>query len=91
MSNKKTKKTAADNTSIAQVVTETTTKGNQPERLIPLKDWHHYHPWPPLGGMRHIRFYAEEKGATDCFVKKGGCVLVRERKFLEWASMSDAA
>ena len=69
----------------------TNTNNNTHERLIPLSKWPDYHPWPPLGGMRHIRFYAEEKGATDCFVKKGGCVLVRERKFLEWASLSDAA
>jgi hypothetical protein len=59
------------------------------DRLIPLSSWENFHPWPPTGGMRHIRFWAEEKGATDCFVKKGGRVLVRERKFLEWASTTD--
>jgi len=25
-------------------------------RLIPLTDWHKYHAWPPLGGLRHLVF-----------------------------------
>jgi len=61
------------------------------DRLVPLVSWPRYHPWPSVGGLRHIRFYAEEKGATECFVKRGGRVLVRERKFLEWASVNDPA
>lgn len=60
-----------------------------PDRTISLVDWPKFHPWPPVGGLRHIRFWAKEKGATDCFVKKGGRVLVRERKFLEWATSTD--
>lgn len=67
------------------------TDKNTLERIIPLSKWHEHHPWPPLGGMRHIRFYQEEKNAAHCFVKKGNRVLVRERKFLEWLSTSDAA
>ena len=59
------------------------------DRLLTIDLWPQFHPWPPVGGMRHIRFNAEEKGATDCFVKKGGRVLVRERKFLEWAATND--
>ncbi len=62
-----------------------------PDRLIPMNKWEEFHPWPPIGGMRHIRFYAKEKGATDCFVKKGSRVLIRERAFLEWASVNDVA
>jgi len=68
-----------------------TTNNNHPDRLIPLNKWHEYHPWPPIGGMRHIRFFREEKNAAHCFVKKGGRVLVRERAFLDWVSTSDAA
>lgn len=60
-----------------------------PDRLIPLTRWPELHLWPPIGGLRHIRFYAEEKGAADCFVKKGRCVLIREKKFLDWASRND--
>ena len=67
------------------------TNDNQPDRLIPLNKWHEYHPWPPIGGMRHIRFFREEKNAAHCFVKKGGRVLVRERQFLDWAATPDAA
>jgi hypothetical protein len=64
---------------------------NTPDRLIPIKLWPQYHPWPPEGGLRHIRFFSEKKNACHCFVKKGGRVLIRERTFLEWASTSDAA
>ena len=60
-----------------------------PDRLIPFKCWPELHKWPPIGGLRHIRFYAKEKGAADCFVKKGRRVLILERKFLEWASRND--
>lgn len=62
---------------------------NTPDRRIPLTKWPDFHPWPSVGGLRYLRFFAEEKGASDCFVKRGGRVLVRERKFLEWASCND--
>jgi hypothetical protein len=67
------------------------TSSETPERLIPLSRWNDYHDWPPVGGMRHIRFNAKKKQAAHCFVKKGSLVLVRERTFLVWASLSDAA
>ena len=59
------------------------------DRLIPMTKWPNYHPWPPIGGLRHIRFNAEEKGATECFVKSGGRVKVWERKFLKWSATND--
>lgn len=69
---------------------DTQNDNNTQDRLIPLKSWPNYHPWPPEGGLRHIRNFREEKKASHCFVKKGGCVLIREREFLEWASTSDS-
>lgn len=85
------KKSTGKNDSGDKVTTDITTSGdnNTIDRLIPIELWPEYHIWPPVGGLRHIRFYAEEKGATDCFVKKGGRVLVRERKFFDWASCND--
>jgi hypothetical protein len=90
MFKKKTKKNATDKSNIEKVVTETPTNDNQPDRLIPLNKWHEHHLWPPIGGMRHIRFLAEEKKATHCFIKKGSRVLVKELTFLDWASTNDA-
>ena len=26
-------------------------------RLIPVTKWNDYHPWPPIGGLRHLIFY----------------------------------
>ena len=53
-------------------------------RLIPITDWNQYHPWPPLGGMRHIRFHQSAKGFDDgVFVKVGRRVLVDEQRFFE--------
>ena len=90
MFNKKSKKAVTEKTVTDKIVTEAQTIYNHPDRLLTICQWPQFHPWPPIGGMRHIRFYADEKGATNCFVKKGGRVLVRERKFLEWAASTDA-
>lgn len=71
--------------------TQRSDHGPQQDRLIPLTAWPKFHPWPPIGGLRHIRFHAEEKGAAECFVKRGGRVLIREGRFIEWASGNDGA
>ena len=91
MFKKKSKKAVTEKTVTDKNVTEAQTIYSQLDRLLTIEQWPQFHPWPPIGGMRHIRFNADEKGATDCFVKKGGRVLVRERKFLEWASSNDAS
>lgn len=53
-------------------------------RLIPLTRWHEYHVWPPIGGLRHIRFHQSTKGFDDgVFVKVGRRVLVDEARFFE--------
>ena len=86
-----TEKAKNDQTNSEQVTKEAPKASGQPDRLIPIKTWPKLHPWPPEGGLRHIRFWAEEKGATHCFVKKGGRVLIREQAFLKWASTNDIA
>ena len=57
-----------------------------PDRIIPLTMWPHYHPWPPIGGLRHLVFFAPENGFDHCLIRKGRRVLISERRFFEWAN-----
>lgn len=52
-------------------------------RLIPITDWNQFHPWPPIGGMRHLRFHQSAKGFESAFIKVGRRVLIDEAKFFE--------
>ena len=57
----------------------------QKTRLIPLADWPKYHPWPPIGGLRHIAFNSESNGFRDAILRVGRRVLIDENKFFECA------
>lgn len=50
-------------------------------RLIPLTDWPKHHPWPPIGGLRHLNFNARHNGFASAFKKCGRRVLVDESEF----------
>ena len=52
-------------------------------RLIPITDWNQFHPWPPAGGLRHLRQRQSAKGFESAFVKIGRRVLVDEQRFFE--------
>lgn len=52
-------------------------------RLIPATDWPHHHPWPPLGGLRHIIFNADTNGFAPAIRRIGRRVLIDEAKFFE--------
>jgi hypothetical protein len=52
-------------------------------RLIPVPDWPKYHPWPPVGGLRHLIFNKETNGFSKAFKKVGGRVLIDEAAFFE--------
>lgn len=52
-------------------------------RFIPITDWPKHHPWPPIGGLRNMRFQAEHNGFKAAFVKVGRRVLVDEQRFFE--------
>lgn len=53
-------------------------------RFILLTEWHQYHPWPKVGGLRELRAKNLKKGGSDFFAKAGGRVLVDENAFFEW-------
>lgn len=55
------------------------------KRLIPVTKWTEYHPWPPIGGLRHLIFFEKTNGFSHCVVRLGRRVLIDEEKFFEWA------
>lgn len=55
------------------------------ERLIPVTKWNEFHPWPPVGGLRHLILHRKTNGFESCVRKIGRSVLIDERAFLEWA------
>ena len=55
-------------------------------RLIPLIEWPKYHPWPPLGGLRHLVFHAEANGFNEVIVRVNRRVLINEDAFFKWAT-----
>ncbi len=57
---------------------------NPKTRYIPLTEWPKYHSWPPIGGLRHLVFYAEENGFDKAIRRAGRRVLIDEQAFFEW-------
>jgi len=53
-------------------------------RLIPVPDWPNYHLWPPLGGLRHLIFFAHKNGFNKCIRRVGRRVLIDESEFFKW-------
>ena len=56
----------------------------QDTRLIPVTDWNQFHPWPPLGGLRHLIFNAQSTGFDAVVRRVGRRVLIDEQAFFEW-------
>ncbi len=54
-------------------------------RLIPVTQWNDYHPWPPIGGLRHLIFNEDINGFDTCVIRVGRRVLINETKFFNWA------
>lgn len=55
-------------------------------QLIPATSWNDYHPWPPIGGLRHLIFFAETNGFNKVIRRIGRRVLINEEAFFEWAN-----
>jgi hypothetical protein len=53
-------------------------------RFIPVPEWPKHHPWPPLGGLRHLIFNAKANGFDKCIRRVGRRVLIDEAAFVEW-------
>jgi len=53
-------------------------------RLIPVTKWNEHHQWPPIGGLRHLIFFACENGFDKVIRRCGRRVLIDEAAFFEW-------
>lgn len=59
-------------------------------RLIPLTQWPKHHPWPPLGGLRHLVFYARRNGFHKVIRRVGRRILIDEAAFFAWVEEQEA-
>lgn len=53
-------------------------------RLIPVTKWNEYHIWPPIGGLRHLIFFAKINGFDKVVKRAGKKVLIDEDAYFEW-------
>lgn len=59
-------------------------------RLIPVTKWGLHHSWPPIGGLRHLIFFAKTNGFETCLRRVGKRLLIHERSFFEWVEQQNA-
>lgn len=60
-------------------------------RLIPVTKWNDYHPWPPIGGLRHLIFFERYNGFASCVRRVGRRVLIDEKAFFQWVETGETA
>jgi hypothetical protein len=60
-------------------------------QLIPATNWNEHHPWPPIGGLRHLIFYADTNGFNKVIRRIGRRVLIDEAAFFDWANSQGGA
>ena len=53
-------------------------------RLIAVPDWEKYHPWPPVGGLRHLIQNRMKNGFDNVLKKVSTIWLIDETAFFEW-------
>jgi len=53
-------------------------------RFIPVSKWNEHHQWPPVGGLRHLIFFAEKNGFHKVIKRCGRRVLIDESAFFNW-------
>ena len=66
------------------------TAGYPSPRLIPLPQWNRHHPWPPIGGLRHLVFHAKSNGFDKVVKRVGRRVLLDEQAFFVWVDEQNA-
>lgn len=59
--------------------------------LIPVTAWNDYHPWPPIGGLRHLIFHAATNGFDVVVRRCGRRVLIDEHAFFDWVEQQTTA
>lgn len=56
------------------------------QQLIPVTQWNTRHPWPSVGGLRHLIFFSASNGFDKVVCRIGRRVLINEAAFFEWAN-----
>lgn len=59
-------------------------------RLIPATAWAQHHAWPPIGGLRHLIFFANTNGFHKVIRRVGRRVLIDEAAFYAWVDEQGA-
>lgn len=58
------------------------------KRIIPLNQWPH--PWPPIGGLRHLAFHRKTNGFDKVIKYVGRRILIDEEAFFAWVEEQNA-
>ncbi len=58
---------------------------NQKNQFIPASKWNDYHPWPPMGGLRHLIFWRKENGFEKVLKRPSRVWLIDEKAFFKTA------
>lgn len=53
-------------------------------RLIPIKDWPKYYPWPSTSALRHLIHGSPENGFGMAIRRVGRRILISEADFFIW-------
>lgn len=53
-------------------------------KLLTVQQWIEQKPWPPLGGLRHLIFNAQNNGFDAVIRRVGRRVLIDEASFFAW-------
>lgn len=59
-------------------------------KLIPVTKWNEHHQWPPIGGLRHLIFFADKNGFDKVIRRCGRRVLIDEVAFFQWMEAQNA-
>lgn len=55
-------------------------------KLLTVTQWNAHHAWPPIGGLRHLIFFAETNGFSKVIRRVGRRVLIDEAAFYAWVN-----
>lgn len=55
-----------------------------PTRYLTVRQWTEQHPYPPLGGLRHLIFHAKANGFDQVVRRIGRRILLDEAAFFQF-------
>jgi hypothetical protein len=58
-------------------------------KYIPVPKWNDYHPWPPVGGLRHLINNKNQNGFHKVIKRIGRIILIDEAAFFKWVEDSN--